>query len=267
MPEAAEVKIISEQLAKRVSNRQLKEVIVHGGRYTKSEIPGLEKINENTPVNIIGAGCHGKFSFIIMEEEWSLWISLGMTAVWTKEKEKHSHVELVLNDGSIFFTDPRRFGTLKFVKGSKQLVEKLESLGPDIMKPITDDLFMERIRAFGKKKTIVEVMMDQSVFAGIGNYIKSEALYRSKISPHRDCLSLSDTELVKLKLACQEVVHESYLMGGNTLKDYRGLDGKPGNFASKLQVYNKSLDPNGYKVLKEETKDKRTSFWVKEIQI
>jgi formamidopyrimidine-DNA glycosylase len=266
MPEGPEVKTIAEQLAGRVTNRTLLSVNVHGGRYEKSPLKGLKRIDEWTPLGIIGAGCHGKFLFFIMEAEWFLWCSLGMTGTWTETFEKHSHVELVLNDGSIFFTDPRRFGTLKFVKGKEEMISKLKSLGPDMLSsPPNENEFIRIIRSRGGKD-IVQALMDQATLAGVGNYIKSESLYRARISPYRKCDDLSDQELISLRQGIIDVMTESYSLGGNTIRDYKGLDGAPGTFADKLQVYNQDEDPQGNEVIKESTADKRSTFWVPALQ-
>ena len=47
-------------------------------------------------------------------------------------------------------------------------------------------------------KTIAEFLMDQSMCAGIGNYLKAEILYDAAISPHRIVKSLDSEEFNKL---------------------------------------------------------------------
>ena len=64
--------------------------------------------------------------------------------------------------------------------------KKLLELGPD---PLTHDISIEqfRTRLFKKnkkgEKTICEALMNQKTVAGVGNYIKAEVLWLSKVSP------------------------------------------------------------------------------------
>ena len=95
---------------------------------------------------MIGAGVHGKFIYWMLKDEYSIWSTLGMTGQWSSESTKHTRVKFVLNNGSVYFNDQRNFGTLKFVRGKYQLLEKLKSLGPDMLaNDVDDDLFVERV--------------------------------------------------------------------------------------------------------------------------
>ena len=99
--------------------------------------------------------------------------------------------------------------------------------------------------------------MNQTVIAGIGNYIKSDSLYLARISPHRTVFDLSDGELAILNRSIKQVMKESYQQGGRYVSS-----GKTYSFL----VYNQTHDIDGNKVVKEETADKRATFWVPEVQ-
>ena len=45
-----------------------------------------------------------------------------------------------------------------------------------------------------RRVNVCAILMNQKIFAGIGNYIKNDALYLSKISPYRKVNTLSDQE-------------------------------------------------------------------------
>ena len=267
MPEGPECRKIGIQLAKRVTNCKLVDIRILGGRYEKHGPPtGFEKIMEWTPIAIHGAGVHGKFLFFLLDGEWSLWSTLGMTGSWTNERTEHSRVELVLNDGSVFFTDSRNFGTLKFVRGKQLLIDKLESLGPDLLAEEIDDFrFAERLYT-RKIKTVAQALMDQTVISGVGNYVKAEALYNAKISPHRLCGDLSPLEISTLNTAVRNILVESFESGGATIKTYADMNGKIGEFSQKFAVYGQKADPDGNVVIKEKTKDGRVTHWVPSVQ-
>lgn len=77
----------------------------------------------------------------------------------------------------------------------------LDRLGPD---PATDQgeaaerRFVERARA--KRTPIGQVLMDQSVVAGIGNVYRAELLFRAGINPHTPSNQLTDAQLHALWL-------------------------------------------------------------------
>lgn len=79
--------------------------------------------------------------------------------------------------------------------------EVLGRLGPDPLDHETDpDLlkqeFIRRIRS--SRRTVGELVMDQSVAAGVGNIYRAEALFRQGISPHRKGANVSAVRLGKL---------------------------------------------------------------------
>lgn len=266
MPEGPEVKKIGEALASRICGRKLLKFHILSGRYSKKCPENLGYFGNNLPTAIIGPGVHGKFIYIILENGWTIWNTLGMTGSWSTEREKHTRIEIELNDGKIFYNDQRNFGTVKLVKEKYKLVEKLSSLGPDMLSDnVPDHIFITQIRK-KDKKTIAEVLMDQKVIAGVGNYIKAESLYLARISPHRVVLSLTDSELCNLKNKIQEVMKESFRSGGATIRTYKNFDGTIGEYGSRFIVYNQKTDPMGNQVIKEATKDKRTTHWVPELQ-
>jgi formamidopyrimidine-DNA glycosylase len=266
MPEGPEVKRIGESLAERISLRTLKEIKILSGRYDKKPPENFDEICAQLPVQVAGPGVHGKFIFIILKNKWSIWNTLGMTGGWSQEKKKHSRIEFVLDDGSIFFNDQRNFGTVKFVDDGKLLVDKLRSLGPDMLAAdVPDSEFLKIMRRY-QKKTLPEVLMNQRAIAGVGNYIKAEALYLAELSPHRTIESLSDSEIAKLNESIRNVMKESFSSGGATIRTYSGFNDETGEYGSRFIVYNQSKDPAGNQVVKEKTKDNRTTHWVPSVQ-
>ena len=109
--------------------------------------------------------------------------------------------------------------------------------------------------------------MDQSVIAGVGNYVKAEALWLARLSPHRAVSSLSDHDKKVLNHSIQTVLRESFQNGGATLRTYKNFDGSEGQYSSRFAVYNQSTDPDGNEVVKEKTDDGRTTHWVPNVQV
>lgn len=267
MPEGAEVKIIAEGLAHALTNKTITKVEILSGRYEKKVPDGWDELQSALPLKVIGGGCHGKFIFALFDNERYLWSTLGMTGVWSPIEYKHARVLIETQDGTkLYFSDMRNFGTLKFVIGKQAMLKKLKSLGPDMLSgEVPAELFKDRMLT-KKSRTIAQNLMDQKLVCGVGNYVKAEALYHARISPHRVTSTLTDDEFARLNDACQKVLKDSYDMGGSTIRTYKTFDGKEGGYSSQFCVYGQEKDPLGYDVVREETKDKRTTHWVPELQ-
>ncbi len=108
--------------------------------------------------------------------------------------------------------------------------------------------------------------MDQKIISGVGNYIKSEALYRAGISPHHAVSEISQQKLEDLCVWIKAICKRSYEQGGATLSTYTDMDNNPGNFVFSFFVYRKETDPLGNAVIHEVTPDGRMTHWVPEIQ-
>lgn len=239
-----------------------------GGRYARHGPPeGHTEIASVLPQNVSVTSCKGKFIYITLNSEWVIWNTLGMTGSWSKTKQKHSRAELVLDDGtSVFFNDPRNFGTLKYVHGLEALQEKLDELGPDMLaEDVSDDLFIARMRK-KNSRTITENLMDQKLVCGVGNYLKSESLYFAGISPLREVSAIADSELAKLNSTIKSVIRASYQTGGATIYTFQNFEGEKGEYTRRFAVYNQVNDPQGLEVTREVTNDGRTTFWAKGVQ-
>ena len=267
MPEGPEVKRISEKLSEFIAGEKIGSVDILGGRYLKHGPPKeLESFASSLPATVTKVDCKGKFIYILFDNGYSMWNTLGMSGSWSPVATKHSRVKLNFKESSAYFNDIRNFGTLKFVTGRKRLVEKLNSLGPDMLtENIANSEFSSRIMR-KSSKTIAEVIMDQSIVSGVGNYLKSESLYLARISPHRVVETLSPEEISNLNNAIQCTIRSSYSSGGATIHTFLDFDGKQGEYSRRFAVYNQKADIAGNTVVREITKDKRASFWVPEIQ-
>ena len=267
MPEGPECRKIAEGLAELVSRKYLADIEIMSGRYTKKEMSGLSDIASQLPLGIAGAGVHGKFIYVIFERGYSLWCTLGMSGSWSPNADKHTRVCLKLSDEScVYFIDMRNFGTLKFVAGKERLIEKLQSLGPDMLaEDVANEKFIARLRK-KKNDNICKVLMDQSVIAGVGNYLKADSLWAAQINPFAKVSDLSDDDLIILCDKIKELIRVSYDLGGATISTYRGIDGQKGEYTSRFLVYNRQHDTMGNAVIKEMTPDGRKTHWSPTIQ-
>ena len=268
MPEGPECRRFALALSEHIGGETITNFQVKSGRYTKKPMPGLDNLNSDLPIKVIGAGVHGKFIYLIFENKTSLWSTLGMAGSWQKKENKHTRIEITFESGKkVYFNDIRNFGTLQYCRNPHLLASKLESLGPDLLaQEVENKEFISQLRK-KNSSNITKVLMDQSVVAGIGNYIKSEALWLSKISPHLKVEDINDDRLSVLNKAVQTVMKESFVSGGATIKSYKDFSGNENyDYSSRFMVYNQKSDPDGNEVKKEKTPDGRTTHWVPRVQ-
>lgn len=197
-----------------------------------------------------------------------MFCTFGMSGQFSPKKGKHPALGITFTDGSeIYFNDPRHFGTIKFVKGEANLRKKLAELGWD---PLGDSDPTGYVYAMRKvcatNKPIGQLLMDQKLFAGVGNYIRAEALYQAKMSPWRPGSSINREEMVQLFSALEEVMEESYQHQGATIHTYATPYGEEGKYSSCFKVYGQKVDPLGNPIIKEETPEGRTIHWCPVIQ-
>ena len=91
----------------------------------------------------------------------------------------------------------------------------LSRLGPDLLDPETTiDAIIERLAA--RRRCLMSLLQDQSVLAGMGNYLCCEALHVSGIHPQQKPVDLNDRQLRQLAENCLSLTRQSYQTQGIT---------------------------------------------------
>jgi formamidopyrimidine-DNA glycosylase len=199
---------------------------------------------------------------------WVMFSTFGMTGQWSPTKGKHPCFVFEFTDRTqMVFNDPRHFGTIKFYHIS-ELQKKLDELGWDpLSMPLDKNLKWVTQQLSRTSKSVAEVLMDQTVFSGVGNYIRAEALYLSKLSPWRDSNKLTPDQIETLCKSIVSVMESSYQHQGATIQTYKTAYGEEGRYSTLFQVYGRKEDPMGRKIVKQQTPDKRSIHWCPEVQV
>jgi formamidopyrimidine-DNA glycosylase len=266
MPEGVEVKLCAELIRPLVVGKTTASFHM-GGRYQSSDPEGLREFADKSKV--LDVQTKGKFMYWSFENDWYMYCTFGMSGQWSPKKGKHPALGIEFTDGSeIYFNDPRHFGTIKFVKGQANLKKKLAELGWDPLADGNRDIHLLWVQSKLKfcSKTIGEMLMNQSIYAGVGNYIRAEALYASKISPWRSASSLTEEEVYSLCDSIVSVMQDSYAHQGATIQTYATPYGEEGKYSTCFKVYGQKQDPLGNSIIKEATPDGRTIHWCPTIQ-
>ena len=269
MPEGPEVATMARQLRERLKGESLVDVQVLSGRYVRHGLPaGWEDLSKQLPVSICDIRVCGKLIHMDLTSSHIL-STLGMTGWWSfSTGDRHERLRFTTAAGITFsLNDPRNFGSISVVD-QQEVDRRMLQFGPDLLnETVLLDLFRSRIvTKRNRKKTIAEVLMDQRVVCGIGNYLKAEILYRSQVSPWRNVEDLSDEEITAIHDSAIHLIKLSYNLGGATIQNYRMPDNNGGLYSRRFAVYGQQADPLGNPVVREKTPEGRTTHWVPQLQ-
>ena len=150
----------------------------------------------------------------------------------------HDHVIFELNDGTkLTYNDPRRFGAMDLTKTNHVNNHKfLEKLGPE---PLGNNFNSDYLKTELSKKEspIKNVLLHQSVIAGLGNIYVCEALFMSGILPMKKASKISKNKCEELVRNIRTVLMSAIEAGGSSLKDFTDIQGNSGYFQFEFYVY------------------------------
>ena len=150
----------------------------------------------------------GKYLFLHTSGAKVLLMHFGMTGRPTYYKEaearpKFGHIVLAFENGfHLAFENKRKFGRWDLVDSVDAYAQK-HKLSKDA-RDLTQEEFITAVR---KRKTgIKKVIMDQSVTAGIGNWMADDILYQARVHPEKNVQDLTDDEIKKIYERMQYVI-------------------------------------------------------------
>jgi formamidopyrimidine-DNA glycosylase len=123
-------------------------------------------------------------------------------------------VEIAAEDGTrLAMSDPRRLGRIR-LRRSPETEDPIARLGFDVLLglPSVPELAALLARRGGPAKA---VLLDQSLFAGVGNWIADEALYQAAIDPRRPASSMAPAEVKHLRARLHAIVRRAVAVGAD----------------------------------------------------
>lgn len=278
MPEGPEIRTVADKLRPILVSR----IITSSYKGERAKTIGFD--NLKCPTTIIGVRSHGKKLLIDLDSGHMIIVSLGMSGRLQYTPGNHSHVRFDISESqingpfkvikpvcSVYFDDSRYMGGVDIIPNAS-IVFYFKDIGPDLLQLSLDEKTWMPLQTWItiftakklQKRAICEVLMDQSLVSGIGNYVKAEVLYYSGVHPERTVETITIEEWDRLRISAHKVLRLSYSCFGFTIESFISPDGQLGTYPSA--VYGKTHDPNGNPVVKSTTKDGRTTHWVPSLQ-
>jgi len=253
MPELPEIEIVKRSLFKKINGAKIVNVKINNKnlRYKITDELPKKLINEKilkisrrskylifhfkNKLLLAHLGMSGKFLIIRSKDKkmfkTSFYYDLDILA-------KHNHIHFILNNGlELIYNDVRRFGFFKLFENIKlKEITYLKKLGPE---PFSVLFCIKYVQKFikNRKKNIKNLLMDQTFVSGLGNIYVNEALFLSKIHPLRQCSNLERKSIKNLIYNIRKVLKIAINQGGSSIRDFKNVYGKSGNFQQFFNVY------------------------------
>ena len=255
MPELPEVEIVRQSLDRKIKQKKVKKVIIRN-KNLRFKIPyNFRSFLEGK--KIIKVKRYSKYLILCLSNGKYCLLHLGMSGtihiIYKNKKnlitnssfynspilpKKHNHVEIIFEKMKIVYNDPRRFGFFQIIQNLDDLNDKFSKLGPEPFELRFDLNYMTSYFK-GKKKSIKNFLLDQSFVSGIGNIYASEILFLCNINPEKKASSLNLKDYKNIIINTKKVLNDSIKKGGSSIRDFKNISGKKGNFQKDFKVYDR----------------------------
>jgi formamidopyrimidine-DNA glycosylase len=244
MPEGPDILCITIYLREKFS----------GGRIEIETEPKInEKIKNGTITEISSKGKVFYFRIVKDKITYYMHLHLGLAGWVVFEKPEYSKYDFTITKNEtinkIYIEDKIRLSSIKLYN-EKEHNKILEELGIDIFrKEFTINEFREKIKS--KKMLLVNFLLKQEIFSGIGNYIKNEVLYLGKLNIKIKTNELTEQQITDLYKNILFVSYSCLLDGLINLKMKNKIpEENKYNMPKILEV------PYKFKIYKRKTTDK-----------
>lgn len=156
---------------------------------------------------------------------------------------RHTHVQLQARtgDGATFvvaLSDPRRFATWQATDDAAAVVAA-KCLGPDVLAAQVTSTHL-CAAASGRRVPVKGLLLDQTVVAGLGNYLVDEVLFAARVHPGTSAGAVSVDEWDRVVFWMSAIAAASLRCGGLSMRDYVHVDGSRGWFGEQLVAYSRA---------------------------
>ena len=249
MPELPEVETIRRDLEPEISGRVITGVQIH-----KPDIilPPHDTASFQRRVKgrgIAAIGRRAKYLLFQLDDNGIIQVQLRMSGRFALGREvpdpdefRHIAARLKLDDGrTLFYDDMRRLGGFRLLEPAEWEREEAR-LGPEPLEPGYRAADLGRTLAT-TRSPVKNALMDQRRVAGVGNIYASEALFRAGVDPRRPGRDLGPVEVKRVHRAVRSVLREALEQAGTSFRNYRAVNGRSGEFQTRLRVYGREEQP------------------------
>jgi formamidopyrimidine-DNA glycosylase len=249
MPELPEVEHVVRALRRSILGRRILAVEIKLPRLLVRSSPTSFK-RKLRGARIDAVNRRGKYILIELDTQQVLLVHLRMTGKFLcigadQPLPPYPHLVFYLDDDRrLIFCDMRQFGRMRLLPTQKlSALPQIEALAPE---PLTDDFsldyFLETLSR--SRRSLKQLLLDQTRILGLGNIYASEALFLARISPLKPADSLSKKRALRLHEAIRDILQEAIDAGSTLRIDLTDGDGSYFGTAERFwRVYERAGEP------------------------
>ncbi|MBS1983157.1 MAG: hypothetical protein JST16_03210 [Bdellovibrionales bacterium] len=286
MPELPEVETARRQLERALCGQTIASVYVDSGDRFVFDRDSPAKVKRALlGAKVTGTGRKGKYLWLELDRKLSVVIHLGMsgniesrrnkefnkawggTKLWSQRNRGPENspyprfCRLLIRTQSgieIAMTDPRRFGRIRLARDPLHEAP-ISKLGADPLAELPPVSELKKIIGM-RRAPIKAVLLDQKIFAGVGNWLADEILFQAKISPHRLARNLTTPEIRRIRTRTLSIIRHAVKVQA----DYARF---PSSwlFHDRWEKGQESYTSRGYEI-RHDTVGGRTTAWVPALQ-
>lgn len=278
MPEGPEIRLVAEFLHRQLAGSYIESITLYPS--LKTNITTWKSMYVQQVIS------RGKTIIMWLSEDpqsstcMLLESKLNMEGKWLKDPGSHTRAILhTVKYGTyeirldMYYDDTRNFGSLNIHYNMYDITRRI---GFDLLEyaitnqhdlqQATNTLLPFYAQSINKhpKWDVTKWLMEQTYYSGIGNYLKAEVLYHSRLYPGRLLATLNNNEIYNMLYWSLYLILQSYQANGLTIRTYIPPGGGLGNF--NTCVYGKQITPEGYPVIQATFQDKRTTHYCPTLQ-
>lgn len=247
MPEMPEVETVRRTLLPLVKGKTIQAVTVWYPKIIASDSEQFIQQLVGKKIEMIDR--YAKYLLIRLSGQLTIVSHLRMEGKYrlvevNTPKDKHDHVQIAFTDKTALrYNDVRKFGRMQLVKtGTEKEVTGISKLGcePNSSEFTTQYLMNALSR---KKKNIKNVLLDQTIVAGLGNIYVDEVLWQTKIHPLSLANQIPQFQGHQLHDNINELIDLAIKKHGTTIHTYLDANGDTGDFQKLLKVYGHKGEP------------------------
>ena len=249
MPELPEVEHVVRGLRRAVLGQRILAVDVNLPRllFGVSSATFKRKLRG---ARIDAVNRRGKYILVELDSLDVLLVHLRMTGKFLcvgseQALPPYPHVVFYLDDDRrLVFCDMRQFGRMRLLAAKKLLkLPQIEALAPE---PFSDDFSFDYFwQTLSKsRRSLKQLLLDQTRILGLGNIYASEALFLARISPSKAADRLSKARALKLHQAIRDILQEAIDAGSTLRIDLTDGEGSYFGRAERFwRVYERAGEP------------------------
>lgn len=260
MPEGPEVYTTAKFLNRRFKGKTLIGMNHHTEKCLYGDISDVEQ------ATILRIRSRGKKIIFDLSTGHYIMVALMMEGkLHLQPANKHLHITFNFSDGSaLYYCETRPFGGVYYCHYPEELEACLASVGPDLIQDkVTEDQWMKKWRSLRSTQSIAQLLLEQKIFAGIGNYLRADILYHAQIHPLATLSTLTNEELSILYHSTMKIIMRAVRKNGYSLASYTLPDGTHGEYESLIYGHDTDVDGNPVEKMK---LGGRTVHWVPDVQ-